>query len=57
MPDIHCKSCEKLIHAGLDDEKGIQSVSVSLEKKEAEITYDEKTISKKTIMYIISDTT
>jgi copper chaperone CopZ len=55
MPDIHCKSCEKLIHASLDSTTGIKSVSVFLDKKETEVTYDEKKTNKNAIIKSISE--
>ncbi|MEI7557412.1 MAG: heavy-metal-associated domain-containing protein [bacterium] len=55
IPDIHCNSCEKLIHASVDNEPGIISVSVFVEKKETEVTYDEKKIHKNDIMKLISE--
>ncbi len=57
IPDIHCNSCEKLIHASVDNEPGIISVSVFVEKKETEVTYDEKKIHKNDIMKLISEWT
>ena len=57
MPDIHCKSCEKLIHASLDSTTGIKSVSVFLDKKETEVTYDEKKTNKNAIIKSISEWT
>lgn len=55
IPDIHCKSCEKLIHASLDNVTGIKSVSVFLDKKEAEVNYDEKKTNKNTIIKLVSE--
>jgi len=55
IPDIHCKSCEKLIHASLDSATGIKSVSVFLDKKEAEVNFDEKKTNKNTIIKLISE--
>ena len=57
MPDIHCPSCEKLIHASLKWEAGITAVVVSLAKKEAEVEYDEGKIKKNTIIKLISEGT
>ncbi|MFA7298063.1 MAG: heavy metal translocating P-type ATPase [Candidatus Absconditabacterales bacterium] len=57
IPDIHCKSCEKLIHASLDGTKGIKSVSVFLDKKETEVNYDEKKTNKNNIIKLVSEGT
>jgi len=57
IPDIHCKSCEKLIHASLDNESWIQSVYVFLDKKETEVTYDEKKNNKNNIIKLVSEWT
>lgn len=57
IPDIHCKSCEKLIHASLDGTKGIKSVSVFLDKKETEVNYDEKKTNKNNIIKLVSEWT
>ncbi len=57
IPEIFCPSCEKLIKAGLDDLRWILSISVSIPKKEAKISYDEKLIKKEKIIETIAFTT
>ncbi|EKD24689.1 MAG: hypothetical protein ACD_80C00170G0003, partial [uncultured bacterium (gcode 4)] len=57
MPDIHCKSCEKLILASLNGVSWIKSITVSLEKKEVEVSYDEKKTDKIKIAKLISEWT
>ena len=57
VPDIHCPSCEKLIKASLADQAWIQSVSVSLDKKEVEIKYTSSQISPEQIVDIIHEGT
>ncbi len=57
IPEIHCPSCEKLIKASIGDLQWIQSVLVSLEKKEVEIQYNPKEISSDKIISSIYEWT
>ena len=57
MPEIHCPSCEKLVKASISDLQWIQSVSVSLPKKEVEIQYNPIEISPEKIISSIREWT
>jgi Cu+-exporting ATPase len=50
IPEIHCPSCEKLVKASISSLQWIQSVSVSLPKKEVEIQYNPEEVSPKNII-------
>jgi len=46
---MHCNSCENLIENELKEKQGINSISASFEKEQAEIDFDENKISEKEI--------
>ena len=49
---MHCGSCSKMIELELEDK--VDKITVSLEKKKAEITFDNKKITKSQIKEIIN---
>jgi len=46
---MHCNSCENLIENELKEKHGINSISASFQKEQAEIDFDENKISEKDI--------
>jgi copper chaperone CopZ len=57
MPDLHCSSCEKLVKASIGTKPGIQAVTVSLENKEVEISYNADEISSEAIIATLQEGT
>lgn len=57
IPEIHCPSCEKLVKASISSLQWIQSVSVSLPKKEVEIQYNPEEVSPKNIISSLQEWT
>ncbi len=57
IPEIFCPSCEKLIKASLEDTQWVESISVSVPKKEATISFNETLVKKEKIIETIIYTT
>ncbi len=55
IPEISCGHCTSSIDAALSELDGIVNVASSVEKRETEVTFEEKIISLGTIIEIIDD--
>ena len=52
---MHCEGCSNRLTRVLENLDGVNSANVSLENKEADIEYDEKTLNTEEIKEAISD--
>lgn len=50
VPDMHCSACVMILEGLEDSLTGVQRVSASYQKKQMEITYDEKKLSEVVII-------
>lgn len=50
VPDMHCSACVMILEGLEDSLTGVQSVLANYQKKQMEITYDEKKLSEATII-------
>ncbi len=57
IPDMHCPSCEKLIHASIKDILWINEVNVLLENRTVDVEYDDSKISPQKIISLMQEWT
>ena len=53
---MSCDGCKRTVTIAIEDLKGIESVNVDLEKKEAEVVFNDSVLSKEEIIEAVNNT-